>query len=32
MNKLSLAIAILCGLIQAGEFNLPTVTYDDKAF
>ena len=32
MNKLSLAVAVLCGLTQAAEFRLPSVTYDEKAF
>jgi len=32
MNKLSLAVAVLCGITQAAEFKLPSVTYDEKAF
>jgi len=32
MNKLSFAVAVLCGLTQAAEFKLPSVTYDEKAF
>ena len=32
MNKLSFAVAVLCGLAQAAEFKLPSVTYDEKAF
>ena len=32
MNTLSLAVAVLCGLTQAAEFKLPSVTYDEKAF
>jgi hypothetical protein len=30
MKKLSFSVAVLCGLTQAGEFKLPSVTYDDK--
>ena len=32
MNKLSFGVAVLCGLTQAAEFKLPSVTYDEKAF
>lgn len=32
MNKLSFAVAVLCGFTQAAEFKLPSVTYDEKAF
>jgi len=32
MNKLSLAVAVLCGITQAAEFKLPSVTYDENAF
>ena len=32
MNKISFAVAVLCGLTQAAEFKLPSVTYDEKAF
>ena len=31
MNKLSLAVAVLCGITHAAEFKLPSVTYDEKA-
>ena len=32
MKKLSFFVAIHCGLTQAAEFKLPSVTYDEKAF
>lgn len=31
MNKISFAIAVLCGLTHAAELKLPSITYDEKA-
>ena len=31
MQSLSFAVDVLCGLTQATELRLPSVTYDDKA-